>query len=127
MYSLYEVDIPILLLPPPSKAIQEDKIRDSRLLSPILQLKTDKYGDGMCCVQLGSMLYFLGGEMNIKNSYIYEDVKKELDVRDVFPKDIYYFELANDHNYSELKAGTGMNSVKARPLAFVANKKIYVM
>ena len=78
MYSLYKVDIPIPFLPPPLKAVQEDKIRDSRLLSPILQL--NKYADGMCCVQLGSMLYFLGGEMNIKNPNIYKDVKKELDV-----------------------------------------------
>ena len=98
-----------------------------RPLSPILQHKTSKYSDDMCCVQLGSMLYFLGGEMKIKNPYIDEDVKKELAVRDLFPKEVYCFELANDHNYRELKAGTAMNSGKASPLAFVADEKIYVI
>ena len=126
-YSLYEVDVPIPLPPPPSKAVQDDKIRNPRPLSPILQLKTGKYADDMCCVQLGSMLYFLGGEMKIKNPYIDEDVKKELAVRDLFPKDVYCFELANDHNYRELKAGTAMNSGKASPLAFVADENIYVI
>ena len=39
------------------------------------------------------MLYILGGETNISNPYIDEDVKKELDVEepwDVFLKGVYY-------------------------------------
>ena len=126
MYTLYEVDIP--LHPPPSKAVQDDKIRNPRPLSPFLQLKTGKYADEMCCVQLGSMLYFLGGEnLDIDDPYIDEDVKKELAVRDLFPKDVYCFELANHHNYRQLKASTAMNCGKASPLAFVADEKIYVI
>nr|POF05641.1 hypothetical protein CFP56_28882 [Quercus suber] len=98
------------------KAVQDDKIRNPRPLFPILQLKTGKYADEMCCVQLGSMLYFLGGEnLDIDDPYIDEDVKKELAVRDLFPKDVYCFER------------TVMNCGKASPLAFVADEKIYVI
>ena len=132
MYSLYEVDVPIPLPPPPSKADQDDRISNPKSLSPILQLKTGKYADGMCCVQLGSILYFLGGEMNIDNPYIDEDVKKELKNAelDVLPKVVYIFDLAIDRSVKDndnLFTSTPMNYGKASPLAFVADEKIYVI
>ncbi|KAF3954447.1 hypothetical protein CMV_020209 [Castanea mollissima] len=132
MYSLYEVDVPIPLPSPPSKAVQDDRISNPKSLSPILQLKTGKYTDGMCCVQLGSILYFLGGEMNIDNPYIDEDVKKELKnvEPDVLPKVVYIFDLAIDREVKDnddLLTSTPMNYGKASPLAFVADEKIYVI
>ncbi|KAM4075672.1 hypothetical protein ACJW30_12G004600 [Castanea mollissima] len=86
----------------------------------------------MCCVQLGSILYFLGGEMNIDNPYIDEDVKKELKnvEPDVLPKVVYTFDLAIDREVKDnedLLTSTPMNYGKASPLAFVADEKIYVI
>ena len=52
MYTLYEVDIPLHPPPPPSKAVQDRFRWNPKPLSPILQLKTGKYADDMCCVQL---------------------------------------------------------------------------
>ncbi|XP_075648647.1 TMV resistance protein N-like [Castanea sativa] len=103
MYSLYEVDVPIPLPPPPSKAVQDDRISNPKSLSPILKLETGKYPDGMCCVQLGSILYFLGGEMNIDNPYIDEEVKKKLKnvEPDVLPKVVYIFDLAIDREVKD--------------------------
>jgi hypothetical protein len=134
MYTLYEIDVPRPLPPPPTKAAQDAEIKKPRPLLPILQLKTGEYPDGMSCVQLGSKLYFFGGEFDIDDPYIDEDVKKKLknEKRDVFPRDVYIFDL-DTHNISDkpldklLVRGTPMNSGKASPQAFVANEKIYVV
>lgn len=134
MYTLYEIDVPRPLPPPPTKAAQDAEIKKPRPLLPILQLKTGEYPDGMCCVQLGSKLYFFGGEFDIDDQYIDEDVKEKLknEKRDVFPRDVYIFDL-DTHNISDkpldklLVHETRMNSGKASPYAFVANEKIYVV
>ena len=76
MYSLYEIEVPKHLPPPPNKATQADEIENPKELLPVLQLKTGQYPDGMSCVSLGSKLYFFGGEFNMDNPYIDEDVKK---------------------------------------------------
>ncbi|GMY08294.1 putative disease resistance protein RGA3 [Fagus crenata] len=134
MYTLYEIDVPRPLPPPPTKAAQDAEIKKPRPLLPILQLKTGEYPDGMSCVQLGSKLYFFGGEFDIDDQYIDEDVKKKLknEKRDVFPRDVYIFDL-DTHNISDkpldklLVHGTPMKSGKASPHAFAANEKIYVV
>ena len=130
MYTLYKIDIERFLPRPPTKAAQELEIRNPSPLFPILQFKTGEYPEQMCCVQLGSNLYFLGGEFYINNPYIDENVRMELKSvkRDVFPREVYYFNLA-DRKYSRslLFPAKPMNSGKASPQAFVADEKIYVV
>uniref|UniRef100_A0A2N9FCN2 Uncharacterized protein n=1 Tax=Fagus sylvatica TaxID=28930 RepID=A0A2N9FCN2_FAGSY len=80
----------------------------------------------MCCVALGSELYFFGGEYNIDDPCIDEDVKKKYKKvkRDSFPRDVYIF----DPDEKVLKLhGQKMNSGKSWPWAFVAKEKIYVI
>ena len=108
MYTLYKIDI--LGSPPslPAKSSQDLKLSP---LCPMLTLKTFKYPERMCGVQLGSKFYFLGGEFNITNPYIDEDVRKELInvKRDVFPPDVYFLDLANHHLYSDTLSGENDN------------------
>ena len=138
MYTLYKIDIPKRLPRPPTKAAQELEIRNPSPLFPILQLKTGEYSEHMCCVQLSSKLYLLGGEVNINNPYIDENVRMELKSvkRDVFPREVYSFDLAYYNMYSRslsevkdslLLPEKPMNSGKASPQAFVADEKIYVV
>uniref|UniRef100_A0A2N9FD57 Uncharacterized protein n=1 Tax=Fagus sylvatica TaxID=28930 RepID=A0A2N9FD57_FAGSY len=80
----------------------------------------------MCCVALGSKLYFFGGEYNIDDPCIDEDVKKKYKKvkRDSFPRDVYIF----DPDEKVLKLhGEKMNNGKSWPWAFVAKEKIYVI
>uniref|UniRef100_A0A2N9FNJ3 Uncharacterized protein n=1 Tax=Fagus sylvatica TaxID=28930 RepID=A0A2N9FNJ3_FAGSY len=126
MYSLYEIDV---TNPPPSlptKAKQEAKILKPIKLAPILQLKTGEFPVNMCCVALGSKLYFFGGEYNIDDPCIDEDVKKKYKKvkRDSFPRDVYIF----DPDEKVLKLhGEKMNNGKSWPWAFMAKEKIYVI
>uniref|UniRef100_A0A2N9FQF8 Uncharacterized protein n=1 Tax=Fagus sylvatica TaxID=28930 RepID=A0A2N9FQF8_FAGSY len=80
----------------------------------------------MCCVALGSKLYFFGGEYNIDDPCIDEDVKKKYKKvkRDSFPRDVYIFDP--DEKVLMLH-GEKMNSGKSWPWAFVAKEKIYVI
>ena len=126
MYSLYEIDVPNPLPPPPTKDAQDEQIINPNHLEPILQLKTGEYPGNMCCVSLGSKLYFMGGEYDLDYPCIDEDVKiKYKNIkRDIFPRDVYIFDPTNP---SLLLDGTAMNSGKSWPLAFVADEKIYVL
>lgn len=110
-YTLFEIELPI----------SDDEIRYPR--QPILELKASKYPDGMCCVQLGLQLYFLGGKFEDRTP-------------NVLPQDVYVFNLTLYHkcphllrgiNEDMLLTGTPMHSGKASPLAFVADAKIYVI
>lgn len=87
MYSLYEIDVPNPLLPPPTKDAQDEQIINPNHLAPILRLKTGEYPGNMCCISLGSKLYFIGGEYDTHYPCIDEDVKtKNKNVkRDIFP------------------------------------------
>ncbi|XP_050285819.1 putative disease resistance protein RGA3 [Quercus robur] len=125
-YSLYEIDVPNPLPPPPTKDAQDEQIINPNHLAPILQLKTGEYPGNMCCVSLGSKLYFMGGEYDIDYPCIDEDVKiKYKNVkRDFFPRDVYIFDPTTP---SLLLHGTAMNSGKSWPWAFVADEKIYVL
>ena len=134
MYSLYEIEVPKHLPPPPNKATQADEIENPKELLPVLQLKTGQYPDGMSCVSLGSKLYFVGGEFNMDNPYIDEDVKKNFkdSERDVFPRQLLILDLSDvgasgDELHKLLVNGEQMRSGKARPHAFVAEEKIYVI
>jgi hypothetical protein len=140
MYSLYKIviELPKHLPPPPMNEPHDPKIIDPKPLSPILVLKTGQYPKNMCCVSLGSKLYFLGGEFNIDDPYIGEDVKANVknEKRDVFPREVYIFDIAThnsgigasgDLSDKLLVRGTPMNSGKARPQAFVFDDKIYVV
>ncbi|GMY08341.1 putative disease resistance protein RGA3 [Fagus crenata] len=130
MYSLYKIDLPIHLPPPPTEATQTDQIMNPRSLSPILQLKTGEYPYNMSCVSLGDKLYFLGGKFIIDHPNIDEDVKNKLKnvKRDVFPRDVYIFDLATlEVADKKMYSGTRMNSGKVCPQAFVADEKIYVV
>jgi hypothetical protein len=126
MYSLYKIDVTNPPPSPPTKAEQEAKISKPIKLAPILQLKTGEFPVNMCCVALGSKLYFFGGEYNIDDPCIDEDVKKKYKKvkRDSFPRDVYIF----DPDEKVLKLhGEKMNSGKSWPWAFVAKEKIYVI
>lgn len=136
MYSLYEIEIevPKHLPPPPHEAIPADEVKNLKKLFPVLQLKTGQYPDGMSCVSLGSKLYFFGGEFNMDNPYIDEDVKKNFNASecDVFPRQLLILDLSKvgasgDELHKLLVDGEQMISGKARPHAFVAKEKIYVI
>lgn len=134
MYSLYEIEVPKHLPPRPDKATQADEIENPKKLLPVLQLKTGQYPDGMSCVSLGSKLYFFGGEFNMDNPYIGKGVKKNLkdSKRDVFPRQVLILDLSEvgasgDELHKLLRDGERMRSGKARPHAFVAEEKIYVI
>ena len=122
-YTLFEIELPISFHYPPTKATQDAEIRNPSPLKPILQLETTKYPNGMCCVQLGLELYFLGGKFMNRT-------------RNVLPQDVYVFNLTLYHkcphllrrmNEDMLLPRTPMHSGKASPLAFVADAKIYVI
>ena len=59
----------------------------------------------MCCVSLGSKLYFFGSEFNIDDPYIDEYVKKKLKnvERDVFLWEVYILDLSNIGGSSVLR------------------------
>ena len=132
MYTLYEIEVPKLPPSPPTKSTQVTKMSK---LSPILQLKTGEYPDSMCCVSLGSKLYFFGSEFNIDDPHIDEDVKKKLKnvEQDVFSREVYILDLSNIGSSGDslldklLECSTPMNSGKANPRAFVADGKIYMV
>ena len=81
---------------------------------------------------MGSKLYFFGGEFNIDDPHIDEDVKKKLKnvERDVFSWEVYILDLSNVGGSGDslldklLECSTSMNSGKASPRAFVADGKI---
>ena len=132
MYSLYKIEVPKHLPPPPDEATQADQIKKPKKLFPVLQLRTGEYPDGMSCVSLGSKLYFFGGEFNMDNPYIDEDVKKKFKAsgRDVFPGQLLILDLGSasgDELHKLVVYGKPMINGKARPHAFVAEEKIYVI
>ncbi|XP_075651224.1 uncharacterized protein LOC142621757 [Castanea sativa] len=140
MYTLYEIRVPKPFPPPPTEAAQDANKWDVSELNLILQFETGMYPEGMCCVQLGSELYFFGGEFNLNkpNIRIYEDLKEKVKNvrRDVLPRDVYIFysTLYREYpfllcrlNEDMLLQGRPMNSGKASPQAFVADEKIYVI
>ena len=125
IYSLYEIEVPKPLPPPPTKAAQNAERSNPSCLYPILEFETGTYPEGMCCVQLGSELYFFGGELYLKNA-----------AGGVLPREVYIFYLILYNKYPDLlRRLTGklllktkpMNSGKASPQTFVADEKIYVM
>ena len=77
-------------------------------------------------------MYFFGGEFNIDDPHIDEDVKKKLKnvERDVFSWEVYILDLSNIGGSGDslldklLECSTSMNSGKASPRAFVADGKI---
>ena len=126
IYSLYEIEVPKPLPPPPTKAAQNAERSNPSRLCPILKFKSDTYPEGMCCVQLGSELYFFGGEMYLKKAAEDEDL----------PRRVYIFYLTLYNKYPDLLQSLKedmlletrpMNSGKASPQTFVADEKIYVM
>ena len=134
MYSLYEIEVPKPLPPTPDEATQADEIKNPKKLLPVLELQTGRYPDGMSCVSLGSKLYFFGGEFNMDNPYIGEDVKKNFKPSDcdVFPRQLRILDLSDvgargDELHKLLVDGEKLRSGKARPHAFVAEEKIYVI
>ena len=138
MYSLYEIEVPKPLPPTPDEATQADEIKNPKKLFPVLQLKTGQYPDGMSCVSWDSKLYFFGGEFNMDNPYIDEDVKKNFKAseREVFPRQLLTLDLdldlskvgaSGDELHKLLVYGEPMRNGKARPHAFVAEEKIYVI
>ena len=139
MYILYETKVTKPFPPPPTEAAQDVNKWDLSALNLILQFETGMYPEGMCCVQLGSELYFFGGEFNLNkpNICIYKDLKKfKKERRDVLPRDVYIFysTLYREYpfllcrlNENMLLQGRPMNSGKASPQAFVADEMIYVI
>ena len=139
MYILYEIKVTKPFPPPPTEAAQDANKWDLSGLNLILQFETGMYPEDMCCVQLGSELYFFGGEFNLNkpNICIYEDLKKFKKERwDVLPRDVYIFYstlyreypfLLSRLNENMLLQGRPMNGGKASPQAFVADEMIYVI
>ena len=139
MYILYETNVTKPFPPPPTEAAQDVNKWDLSALNLILQFETGMYPEGMCCVQLGSELYFFGGEFNLNKPdlCIYEDLKEFKKERwDVLPRDVYIFYstlyreyplLLCQRNENMLLKGRPMNSGKASPQAFVADEMIYVI
>ena len=139
MYILYEIKVTKPFPPPPTEAAQDANEWDLSGLNLILQFETGMYPEGMCCVQLGSELYFFGGEFNLNkpNICIYEDLKKfKKEGWDVLPRDVYMFHstlyreypiLLSRLNENMLLQRRPMNSGKASPQAFVADEMIYVI
>nr|POF25344.1 hypothetical protein CFP56_32587 [Quercus suber] len=82
----------------------------------------------MCCVELNSKLYFIGGEFHngvLDLPYVDEDVKIKYKfvTRDRYPSDVYCFEPTTTTITTVEKMHTG----KSLPLAFVVDEKIYVL
>ncbi|KAF3945545.1 hypothetical protein CMV_028091 [Castanea mollissima] len=139
MYTLYEIKVTKPFPLPPTQTAQDTNKWDLSGLNLILQFETGMYPEGMCCVQLGSELYFFGGEFNLNESNIciYKDLKKfKKERRDVLPRDVYIFYSTLYRKYplllcrlneNMLLKGRPMNSGKASPQAFVADGMIYVI
>lgn len=135
-YSLYSVDAPpvpsvINSVPYSSKPESSSscdhhhqvlsKSDNTRTIYPILEFPSGDYADWMCCVELGSKVYFLGGVPHGNQS-------------GPLPRDVFVLDAraacTSNHCSSDkelLKKGTPMNTGKPYPYVFAALGRIFVI
>ncbi|XP_030948173.1 uncharacterized protein LOC115972140 isoform X1 [Quercus lobata] len=135
IYSVYEIAVPNPLpcFSSPIKLERNPKpipLPNSKS-NPIFQLKRGEYPRRMCCVELNSKLYFIGGEFHdgvLDLPYVDEDFKIKYKsvtpTRDRYPSDVYRFDPTTTTITTAVEK---MHTGKNLPLAFVVDEKIYVL
>ncbi|KAH7858381.1 hypothetical protein Vadar_023198 [Vaccinium darrowii] len=132
-YGLYAINMPnpTLPLPPLQPCNQLSDL--NKTIYPILELRAEDYPERMCCVELESKLYLLGG---ICRGPLSNPLDRYNDDLYTFPTDVFVLNLAsistNTHTTTRqpselLRKGTAMNAGKVYPYAFVAHRKIYAL
>ncbi|KAH7857108.1 hypothetical protein Vadar_009082 [Vaccinium darrowii] len=132
-YGLYAINVPspILPLPPLQPCNQLSEL--NKTIYPILELRERDYAESMCCVELESKLYLLGGMLRgpPPDPLHWNDPHMF-----TFPTDVFVLDLATISTNTDatarqeselLRKGTAMNAGKALPYAFVAYRKIYAL
>lgn len=113
-HSLYAVDIPNPLLPPPQSESDPSYPLDQRtLFPPLVEFPRTKYPYGMCAVEFDSKIHFLGG--------LFDHYENFCEAR--YSRDVYTF----DPTTCLLEVAPKLNAGKFCPLAFVADSKIFVL
>ncbi|KAH7841777.1 hypothetical protein Vadar_034249 [Vaccinium darrowii] len=117
IHSLYAVEIPpeiLLPLDDDDRLGRPIKKPDPEPLSPILEFPRKQYPRSLCCVQLDSKLYFLGGELK----------EREGLVGSIYPPDVHVFDPTKKLS---LREAPKMSTGKFSPMAFVVERMIFVV
>ncbi len=123
--ALYVVDIPEL---DPDTTSYHVEPRILPMKSPIIDFPLDRYASSMAFVQLRSKFYFLGGKLSRDDdgniTQAFHSAPKNLYVFDPYA---YASAPSSTSASLFLRNGTPMNTLKDRPLVFVALDKIYIL
>ncbi|XP_021768360.1 uncharacterized protein LOC110732690 isoform X2 [Chenopodium quinoa] len=89
----------------------------NRRIEPIIEFPAPEYPLVMASAQLGSRIYFVGGERDSWQS--------ELEANQKYPPDVYVFD--EQQKTQKLEVGMKMNTGKPSPVAFAADGKLFVL